>query len=117
MKGYETVVVTIAELSEEELERTLEQAKEVVKRYGGDLQKYHLWGRRRLAYQIQKKTHGVYHLFYLTGNGEMVDQLGKHFRYSDSILRFHIHAVDDIEKESEFFLGLSQPKEEVVLQS
>ena len=117
MKGYESVVVTTSEQSGEELEKTLNQIKEVVIRHGGELKKYHLWGKRRLAYQIQKKTHGIYHLLYLTGSGKMVDELSKHCRYSDSILRFHVQAVEDIHQESEFFLRLNQPKKEIALQS
>lgn len=104
MKGYESVIITSPELEEGALTTVLDKLKQTVTNHGGEVQQYHLWGRRRLAYEIQKHKYGTYHIFYLTGSHEMLDELDKHYRYSEDIIRYQTIKVDNIQEEADKFL-------------
>ncbi len=56
MQGYESVFITDPDLSEEALSGILDKVKNTVTHQGGAIQQYHHWGRRRLAYPINKKN-------------------------------------------------------------
>ena len=106
MEGYESIFVTDPDLSQEVQADILDKIKKTVTQKGGEVHQYHLWGRRRLAYLINKKTHGDYHLMYLTGGNEMLKELVQQYRFTEEIMRFQTIKVADIQKESENFLEL-----------
>ena len=111
MKGYESVFITDPDLSEEALSGILDKVKNTVAHQGGAIQQYHLWGRRRLAYLINKKTHGVYHLLYITGNEEMLKELNQQYRFIEEIIRFQTIKIEDIRLEYERFQKLLHEEE------
>lgn len=106
MEGYESIFITDPDLSEEVQAGVLEKIKNIISQKGGEVQQYHAWGRRRFAYLINKKTHGDYHLMYLTGGEDMLKELAQQYRFTEEIIRFQTIKVEDIQKESEFFLEL-----------
>ena len=106
MQGYESVFITDPDLSDEALTGVLDKIKNTVTHQGGEVQQYHLWGRRRLAYLIKKKTHGVYHLLYITGGEAMLKELTQQYRFTEEIMRFQTIRVENIQKESETFFEL-----------
>ena len=106
MEGYESVFITDPDLSDEALSEILEKVKNTVTHQKGAIQQYHRWGHRRLAYLINKKTHGVYHLLYITGNEEMLKQLNQQFRFIEEIMRFQTIKIEDIQLEYKRFLEL-----------
>ena len=61
MRHYEMLVLMSAEL--EEPKEEIEKIEEVVRNLGGESIKIDVWGKRRLAYPIQKKNEGIYVLF------------------------------------------------------
>jgi len=61
VRHYEMLLLASAEL--EDPKEEIEKVEEVVRNLGGEVAKVDVWGRRRLAYPIQKKTDGVYALF------------------------------------------------------
>ncbi len=117
MKGYESVIITDPDLTEEEMSGLLDKVKDTITSRGGQVHQYHLWGRRRLAYLINKKSHGVYHIFYLTGDGTLLNVLNQYYRYSENILRFQTIKVENIQEESERFLELKTPSATPTTQS
>jgi len=112
MQGYESVFITDPDLSEEALAGILDKIKNTVTDQGGEVQQYHLWGRRRLAYLINKKTYGTYHLFYITGGQDMLKSLTQQYRFTEEIIRFQTIRVENIQEESERFLQLIQKSAE-----
>ncbi|MGK5095369.1 30S ribosomal protein S6 [Deltaproteobacteria bacterium TL4] len=112
MKGYETVFITETGLSEEVLNGMLGKFRNVVEKFNGKIESEHVWGSRRLAYTIKKKDFGVYHLWYIIGNGELLSELNRQFRYTDEVLRFQTIYVDDIEVERQFFKELMSSNKE-----
>ncbi len=96
--NFEVIIVADAKLTEEESQAVFEKFKGIIKDIGGEVKFESSWGRRKLAYEIEKKQYGIYHLLFIEGNGEMIDHLGRQFGYDDNIIKFFIISVDDLEK-------------------
>ena len=112
MTGYELVFITDPSLSDKEIESVLKKIKKSFTKSGGKLIHEYVWGRRRLAYEISGNDFGVYHAWYFTGTGETVNELQRHFGYSDDVLRHQIMKTDDLDAEAAFLQSLIPPKEE-----
>ena len=112
MIGYETVFITHPDLEEADLKKSLKKFKDIIKKGKGKLVHEHLWGRRRLAYQIANQNHGVYHIWYLQATGAILDELQTQFRYSDEVLRFQTVKVDDLDQEAGFFSEMMKAQQE-----
>ena len=112
MTGYELVFITTPTLNEENLTVVLNKFKKSLTESGGKLIHEYVWGRRRLAYEIEGNDFGVYHAWYFTGCGKTVDELQRQFGYSDDILRNQIVKTDDLDEEAAFLHNLIPPKEE-----
>ena len=112
MIGYETVFITHPDLEESDLKKSLKKFKDIIKKGEGKLVHEHLWGRRRLAYQIANQNHGVYHIWYLQATGAILDELQTQFRYSDDVLRFQTVKVDDLDQEAGFFSEMLKAQQE-----
>ena len=114
MTGLELVFITDPALSDKELESLKKNIKMSLSKSEGKLFHEYVWGRRRLAYEIDGNDFGVYHTWYFTGSGKTVDELQRQFGYSDSVLRHQIIKVGDIDSEAAFMQNLIPPKEERV---
>ena len=112
MTGYELVFITTPTLNEEDLTVVLKKFKKSLTESGGKLIHEYVWGRRRLAYEIEGNDFGVYHAWYFTGSGKTVDELQRQFGYSDDILRNQIVKTDDLDEEAAFLHNLIHPKKE-----
>jgi small subunit ribosomal protein S6 len=66
---------------------SLDQFLNVVKSDGGSVEKVDVWGRRRLSYEIEKKSEGVYAVIDLTATPATVKELDRQLNLQDSILR------------------------------
>lgn len=86
--GYETTIITRAELSDDALKALQERLKSVVGSFGGDIVLTEDWGKRKLAYTIQKESRGHYTYLVYTGKGEVVHEIERNLRLHDHVLRF-----------------------------
>ena len=114
MTGLELVFITDPKLSDKELESLQKNIKMSLSKSEGELVHEYVWGRRRLAYEIEGNDFGVYHTWFFTGSGKTVDELQRQFGYSDSVLRHQIVKVEDLDTEAAFMQNLIPPKEERV---
>ena len=112
MKGYETIFITHPELEGDNLTKLLNKFKKLIKKSKGKLLHENIWGRRKLAYPIANQKFGVYHVWYLTGGGEMLEELQKQFRFSDEVIRFQTVTVEDLEQEALYFSEMLNVQEE-----
>ena len=104
--NFEVIIVADAKLTEEESQAVFNKFKGIVKDTGGEVKFETSWGRRKLAYEIDKKQYGIYHLLYIEGNGELIDNLERQFGYDDNVLKFFIVAVEDLKKAHDDFEAL-----------
>ena len=88
MRQYETVFLISPNLTEEETESLIQQMEEVVSKKKGKLINKEEWGKRRLAYPIQKFEEAFYILFHYEGKSEISDELERHFKQSDTVIRY-----------------------------
>ena len=112
MTGFELVFITDPALNDKDLESLQKNIKMSLSKSKGKLVHEYVWGRRRLAYEIEGNDFGVYHTWYFTGSGKTVDELQRQFGYSDNVLRHQIVKVEDLDTEAVFMQNLIPPKEE-----
>jgi small subunit ribosomal protein S6 len=94
MNNYELIMILNPVISEEEVRATTGKYRDMVTAAGGSIVNEEAWGMRQLAYPIQKKTTGIYHLLEFTGPGEIVDQMEIQFKRDDVIIRQMITRLD-----------------------
>jgi small subunit ribosomal protein S6 len=94
-KRYETVFILTPVLSDEQAKEAAKKFRSAVTDIGGKIVNEEHWGLRKLAYPIQKKTTGFYHLIEFSGDGEkLVDNLEVAFKRDERVLRFLTVALD-----------------------
>jgi small subunit ribosomal protein S6 len=87
MRRYELMVILDPTTEERTVTPSLDQFLNVVKSDGGSVEKVDVWGRRRLSYEIEKKSEGVYAVIDLTATPATVKELDRQLNLQDSILR------------------------------
>jgi len=94
-KQYETVFILTPILSEAQAKDAVEKFTAIITSNGATIVHEENWGLRKLAYPIQKKNSGFYHVVEYTANeGNVVDVLETEFRRDERILRFMTIALD-----------------------
>ncbi|MGK5090272.1 30S ribosomal protein S6 [Bdellovibrionota bacterium FG-2] len=86
--GYETTVITRAEMTDEGLKTLQEKIATIVTSFGGSVVLSEDWGKRKLAYTIQKETRGHYTFTVYSGKGGVVHEIERNLRIHDHVLRF-----------------------------
>ena len=87
MRHYEVMVILDPELEERTVAPSLETFLYVVKADGGSVDKVDIWGRRRLAFEINKKAEGIYAVLDLTCNPSAVQELDRQLNLNEAVLR------------------------------
>jgi small subunit ribosomal protein S6 len=88
LAGYETTFITRSELSDDGLKAIQDKIKGIIGNYGGEIILTEDWGKRRLAYPIQKEARGHYTYLVYTGRNDLVHEIERNLRIQDHILRF-----------------------------
>jgi small subunit ribosomal protein S6 len=94
MRRYELMVILDPDLEERTITPSLEQFLTVVKNAGGTVEKIDVWGRRRLAYEINKKHEGIYAVVDLTTEPAAVKELDRQLNLNESVLRTKVIRPD-----------------------
>ncbi len=94
LNNYETVFIATPVLSEVQVKEAVEKFKSIIVENGGTIEHEEDWGLRKLAYPIQKKTTGFYHLIQFNAPGELVDKLELQYRRDERIIRFLTFRLD-----------------------
>jgi small subunit ribosomal protein S6 len=90
MRAYELMVLIDPEVDERTVEPTLQKYLEVVTKDGGTVDKFDLWGRRRLAYEIQKKSEAIYAVINFTASPDTSKELDRLLGLNEIVLRTKI---------------------------
>jgi small subunit ribosomal protein S6 len=94
VRNYETLFILTPLLNEVQLQETVEKFRQVLKENGADIIHEESWGLRKLAYPIQKKNTGFYHLIEFTGPATIVTPLEIAFRRDEKVIRFLTTVLD-----------------------
>ena len=105
MHPYELMVILNPEVEDRTVQPTLDKFLGVVTANGGKIDNVDIWGRRRLAYEIQKKSEGVYAVVNFTAEPATTVELERQLRLSESVMRTKVLRADEavarIEKSAE----------------
>jgi small subunit ribosomal protein S6 len=87
MIDYEILLLLDPDLAEERQGEILARLRDQIEKGGGTFERHDQWGRRRLAYEIDKKTDGTYHLTTFSCAPETLDEISRVLRIDDGVLR------------------------------
>lgn len=87
MRHYELMVILDPELEERTVAPSLDRFLNVVRNGGGSVENVDIWGRRRLAYEIKKKTEGIYAVVDMTATPDVAKELDRQLNLNESVLR------------------------------
>lgn len=87
MRKYETIFILHPSLDEEAVKANVEKFKGVIENAGGVVENVDLWGKRKLAYEIEKVNEGYYTLVNFSAEPQLPKELDRLFRINDSIIR------------------------------
>ena len=88
MNKYELALVVSAKIEDEERAAVVEKAKGYVTRYGGNVTEVEEWGKKRLAYEIQKMREGFYYFIQFEADATCPAEVDRHVRIMDNVLRY-----------------------------
>ncbi len=94
LKQYETVFIATPVLSEDQIKEAVDKYRDFITSEGGEIVYEEDWGLRKLAYPIQKKTTGFYHLFEFKADSLFIEKLETQYRRDERIIRFLTFAMD-----------------------
>jgi small subunit ribosomal protein S6 len=94
LKQYETVFIMTPVLSEEQMKETVERYQKYLKNKDAEIIHEDNWGLRKLAYPIQKKSTGFYHLIEFRADPGIIREWEVMFKRDEKILRFLTVALD-----------------------
>ena len=94
MRRYELMIILDPELEERTVAPSIDQFLNVVRQGGGSVEKVDIWGRRRLAFEIAKKTEGIYAVVDLTAEPATVKELDRQLNLNEAVLRTKVLRPD-----------------------
>ena len=87
MRHYELMVILDPELEERTVAPSLDRFLNVVRKGGGSIENVNIWGRRKLAYEIKKKTEGIYAVVDMQAEPELAKELDRQLNLNEAVLR------------------------------
>ena len=88
MNKYELAVVVNAKIEDEARTATIEKVKEYITRFGGTITNVDEWGKKRLAYEIQKMREGYYYFIQFESDSSCPAEVEKSVRIMENVIRF-----------------------------
>ena len=94
MRNYELMVILDPDLEERTVAPSLDAYLNLVRQDGGSVEKVDVWGRRRFAYEVRKKTEGIYAVVELKAEPATVRELDRQLGLNESVLRTKVLRPD-----------------------
>lgn len=88
MNKYELAVVVNAKIEDDARTATIEKVKELIARFGGNVTDVDEWGKKRLAYEIQKMKEGYYYFIHFESDSTVPGEVEQRIRIMDNVLRY-----------------------------
>ena len=87
MRHYELMVILDPELEERTVAPSLDKFLNVIRKGGGTVENVNIWGRRKLAYEIKKKSEGIYAVVDMTAEPDLAKELDRQLNLNEAVLR------------------------------
>ncbi len=94
-REYETIYILRPDIEHDAAEKIVDRAKDVIARLGGTLTKLDNWGKRKLAYPIQKNTRGTFVYLKYVGFSDLVAELERNLGLIDEVVRFQTVLLEE----------------------
>lgn len=88
MNKYELVLVVNAKIEDDARVATVEQAKEYITRFGGTITNVDDWGKKKLAYEIQKMKEGYYYFIQFESDSTTPGEIEQRIRIMENVIRY-----------------------------
>ena len=88
MNKYELAVVVSAKIEDEDRAATIEKVKEIITRFGGTVTEVDEWGKRKLAYEIQKMREGFYYFVRFESDATCPAEVERRMRIMENVIRY-----------------------------
>ena len=88
MNKYELAVVVSAKIEDDERAQVVEKVKALVERFGGQISDVDEWGKKRLAYEIQKMKEAYYYFIQFEGDSDCPNEVEAHIRIMEPVIRY-----------------------------
>jgi small subunit ribosomal protein S6 len=95
MRIYEELFIIKPDATEEEIDQVIEQMQGVITAAGGTVDKMDKWGKKRLAYRVDKHREGYYVLIQFTAGPQTVHELERRLRVTDAVIKFLTVRIDE----------------------
>jgi small subunit ribosomal protein S6 len=92
---YELMVILDPEIDERTVAPSLDKFLNVIRKDGGTVDNVDIWGRRRLAYEINKKTEGIYAVVNLTASADSTKELDRQLKLSEAVMRTKVLRAEE----------------------
>jgi small subunit ribosomal protein S6 len=92
---YELMVILDPEIDERTVAPSLDRFLNVIRNDGGTIDNVDIWGRRRLAYEIAKKSEGIYAVVNFTANSDATVELDRQLKLSEAVLRTKVLRAEE----------------------
>lgn len=92
--NYETVFILTPVLSDDQMKETVNKFRDLIKKGDAEIVHEENWGLKKLAYPIQKKSTGFYHLIEFKSEPELIDKLEVEYRRDEKVIRFLTTKMD-----------------------
>lgn len=95
MRLYENIFILKPDLNEGEIEDGINRVKDLIAKSGGEITKLENWGKKRLAYPIQKNRFGHYVFITFRGTPSLISELERYYKLNENVIRPLIVLVDE----------------------
>jgi len=112
MRKYETIFILDPDLEEEQALSAIEKAKGIITQAHGEILKVEDWGKRKLAYEVKKKSKGHYILIHFMGSPALLSELERNFRVMDAVIKFQSVRLSEQQASSSESPALDEAPEE-----
>jgi small subunit ribosomal protein S6 len=92
---YELMVILDPEIDERTVAPSLDKFLGVIRNDGGTIENVDIWGRRRLAYEIKKKSEGIYAVVNFTATSAATNELDRQLKLSEAVLRTKVLRAEE----------------------
>ncbi len=88
MNHYELCLVVNAKVDDEVRNASVEDAKKLITRFGGEIKNVEDWGKKKLAYEVQKMNEGYYYFIQFDADNNAPAEIEQRIRVRENIIRF-----------------------------